>query len=329
MLKKTVLRCCLLLLVTAFGSTAFAAANPPYASIVAFNYNGGTPNINTLKTLDIINMTPWDISIGPAANTQILKGMSASPLVSSWMKGINTAAATGSTAVDPSFAYHSLQIPLANPNVVWQPLDKQIKPKQNVAHTEYMGDTYEGTAPIIFNSNSFQQSSKTVALNFIVTSSGRFASTGSEFQDGVSSDTYPATTLSYGDGSNNYGWKSNDTNHNKNNATHFLTIQQLQVQGTTNWKPITKNIAGTVAQKGVGGQTPGATVESPEILTVSGLAYPNFSSVAGLSALPNQSYDLVVILQAGGYVDMQLLFLAVPSSNNAFLTGTSAGGARR
>jgi len=43
--------------------------------------------------------------------------------------------------------------------------------------------------------------------------------------------------------------------------------------------------------------------------------YPNFSAVTG----DGQNLDLVVIVQAGGYADMQLLFLAVPSSNDGFL----------
>jgi len=56
-------------------------------------------------------------------------------------------------------------------------------------------------------------------------------------------------------------------------------------------------------------------VFAPNYLNVSGLVYPNFSAVAG----DGQNLDLVVIIQAGGYTDMQLFFLAVPKSNNGFL----------
>jgi len=66
---------------------------------------------------------------------------------------------------------------------------------------------------------------------------------------------------------------------------------------------------------GKDGSAPGTTVLAPSYLNVSGLVYPNFSAVTG----DGQNLDLVVIVQAGGYADMQLLFLAVPSSNDGFL----------
>jgi len=69
-MKKILL--CSLLLLTVFGSVVFAAAPAaPYANIIAFNemapgwgVSSSNPNVSTLGVLDIINMTPWDISLG-------------------------------------------------------------------------------------------------------------------------------------------------------------------------------------------------------------------------------------------------------------------------
>jgi len=311
MLKKNMLLCCLLLLIVAFGNTTFAA--PPYASILAYNQNNGSgavTNMQTLGTLDIINMTPWDISIGPSANTTILKGMTAAPLQSFWLKGMNTPVVAGNNQVNNAFAYHSLQVPLASMNAAWV-LDSPLN--------SYLGSTSYSTIPLVFNSLKFWSGSSTatntVALDLMVTSSAGFAS--------QAMNQFPATTLSYGDGTNNYGWESGDTSPNNSvmskGVTNFLTIQQKQIQGTQNWVPITNNLAGINVQKGVGGTTPGTPIQCPPFLSVSGLAYPNFSSTAGVTAITGQNYDLVVIIQSGGYADMQLIFLAVPTANDGFI----------
>ncbi len=85
MSKRNILLCSLLLIVTAFSSIAIAAettslttATPaPYASIVAYNQNNinqNKPEVSTLGVFDIINMTPWNISIGPGpAGTAMLR----------------------------------------------------------------------------------------------------------------------------------------------------------------------------------------------------------------------------------------------------------------
>lgn len=311
MLKKNMLLCCLVLFIVAFGNTTFAA--PPYASILAYNQNNGSDavtNMQTLGTLDIINMTPWDISVGPSAQTTILKGMTAAPLQSFWLKGINTPVVAGNASMNNAFAYHSLQIPLASMNAPWA-LDTPLY--------NYLGSTSYSTIPIVFNTMKFWSGSSTatntVALDFMVTSSAGFAS--------QTMNQFPATTLSYGDGTNNYAWESGDTSPNNSamskGVTNFLTIQQKQIQGTQNWVPITNNVAGVNKQNGVGGKAAGTLIQCPPFLSVSGLAYPNFSSVSGVSAIAGQNYDLVVIIQSGGYADMQLLILAVPSTNDAYL----------
>ena len=136
---------------------------------------------------------------------------------------------------------------------------------------------------------------------------------------------FPATTFSYGDGTNNYGWESNDVYAPKpsdsgpnpvQTAIQFLEIQ-AQASGNNNgsngvnWQPITAGLQPVAMNSGVA---------CPTYLTVSGLAYKNFSVIAG----DGMNLDLVVILQAGGYADMQLLFLAVPSGSNTLLTRASA-----
>ena len=88
MSKRNILLCFLLLILTAFSSIAFAAeatasittaTPPPYASIVAYNQNNinqSKPEASTLGVFDIINMTPWNISVGPGpAGTAMLQGM--------------------------------------------------------------------------------------------------------------------------------------------------------------------------------------------------------------------------------------------------------------
>jgi hypothetical protein len=76
-------------------------------------------------------------------------------------------------------------------------------------------------------------------------------------------ENYPVTALSFGDGTNNYGWVSNDTMVYANirkNTTHFLTIQALQGSA---WKPITNNLAVQASNN---------EVQSPKYLPFQGLS---------------------------------------------------------
>ncbi|HWR31357.1 MAG TPA: hypothetical protein VN631_16140, partial [Negativicutes bacterium] len=316
--------CALLLLLTTGCSLAFAAAAAPYASIVAYNerlINGEKPNISTLGVLDIINMTPWNISIGPSLDTPMLNGMTNSAWHGMWLAGINynnqpwmpsPNGPPSTNGLGGSYAFHSFQVGLSNLNNAWV---------LNKTATGYSYPVYYDTIPIVFNSKTFTQGNQTVALNFSPTSTEGlgviyYQLIGTQNVEMV----YPANALSIGDGTNNYGWNSSDTTISTlKSTTHFLTIQGT---GTTanDWKPITNGLGGMTAYKGADGSAKGAPVQAPTLLTVAGLVYPNFSNVAG----DTRSLDLVVILQAGGYGDMQLLFLAVPNGRDTFLPGVSA-----
>jgi len=310
MLKRNILFCSLVLLLTAFSNVAFATA--PYASIVAYNEKapgmGGNnnPNVSTLGVLDIINMTPWDISIGPGPqNTAMIPGLTTGTSFNSfWLAGFHNPSSKNNFG--GSFAFHSYQVALNNLNNGWALKD--------TAPSVFSQPVWYDSIPLVFNSNSFTQSGNTVALNFAATST-----VGFDVNYNSKTANFPATALSFGDGTNNYGWESNDTMiyyNNWKNTTHFLTLAGLGAN-SGNWKPIASNLGGITTSNGVGGSAPGTPVKAPAYLNVSGLAYKNFSAVAG----DNQNLDLIVIVQAGGYADMQLLFLAVPSSNDALLTG--------
>jgi len=312
MLNRKILLCSLVLLLTAFSNVAFAIA--PYASIVAYNElipsTGGnnTPNVSTLGVLDIINMTPWDISIGkgPVNTPKMLNGMTTGSWNSFWLAGFNKPSNKGNFG--GSFAFHSYQVALNNLNNAWVLDNKQSGFSQPILYD---------TIPIVFNSNSFNSTdSKTIALNFTATSTEGF---DVSYNSGI--NNFPATALSFGDGTNNYGWQSNDTmiysGSSWKNTTHFFTLQGL---GTTanGWKPIASNLGGiNTHNNGMDGSAPNTTVKGPTYLNISGLAYPNFSKVAG----DGQNLDLVVIIQACGFSDMQLIFMAVPTSNDGFLKG--------
>ena len=339
MSKRNILLCFLLLILTAFSSIAFAAeatasittaTPPPYASIVAYNQNNinqSKPEASTLGVFDIINMTPWNISVGPGpAGTAMLQGMTTSSqkFTSLWLAGFNN----NKTAWNPNnpapsisgfgggFAFHSFQIALSNLNNAWALKNKVSGAKSSNAQS-YSETVFYETVPIVFNSSSFAQGNNTVALNFSATSTVGF---NGVFFQGMYEDMFPATTLSFGDGTNSYGWQSFEmvpASTVGKNTTHFLTLQALQGQGTgvNSWKPIVAKMGGQQSFTGKDGSAPGTTVLAPSYLNVSGLVYPNFSAVTG----DGQNLDLVVIVQAGGYADMQLLFLAVPSSNDGFL----------
>lgn len=313
MLKRTIGVFTLLLFLSAVGGTAFAVA--PYASVIAYNQSAGykssgwpSPTANTLGTLDIINMTPWDISIGmnQQSGTQILKGMIDSSgdtansvsFVPGYLAGINGKGWSPSAKSNANFAYHSIHLNLAALQNVWK-LDNAITSPKNT----YVSNPVQ----LVFNSQA-STGNNTVALDFFATSSSGFNSGGN-----------PATALSFGDGTNNYGWQTDMTKGT--NVTHFLTVQASQVQGggsVNAWKPITQKLANTTTQAGYNkGKATNVNVQVPNYITTSGLAYPNFSSIAG----DGGSFDLVVILQTGDYVDCALIFLAVPSTNNGFLQG--------
>jgi len=86
------------------------------------------------------------------------------------------------------------------------------------------------------------------------------------------------------------------------NVSQFLTIQ-AQGQNANNWQPVpTANGVYT------------GTVQHPTYLNSAALAYPNFSTVANVTAVPGVEYDLVVMLQSGDYADCSLIFLAVPKT---------------
>ncbi|MHC1759426.1 MAG: hypothetical protein AB9917_07940 [Negativicutes bacterium] len=310
MLKRNIVFFTLLLLLGAFGGIASAAA--PYASVIAYNQSSAyhsqgwaSPTANALGTLDIINMTPWDISIGmnQPANSPILVGMidTSVSFYPGYLAGINGKKWSPSAKNNAAFAYHSTHLNLAALQNVWK-LDKLLSPNP------YSKATYvSNPIQIVFNSQA-GTGSNTVALDFIATSSGGFSNGGN-----------PATALSFGDGTNNYGWQTEMTTGT--NVTHFLTIQASQGQGASGlvgWKPITQKLATTTSQPGfMKGKATNVPVQVPNYITTSGLAYPNFSSVAG----DGGNFDLVVILQTGDYVDCALIFLAVPSTNNGFLQG--------
>ena len=326
MSRRNILLCALLIFMTTCNSIAFATQPPPYASIVAYNENnisgiggGANPNFSTLGVLDVINMTPWDISLGSGANKPLfpgnpgIAGAPYSAWLGQWLAGFHKPSSSTSN-FGGNFAYHSIQIALNNLNNVWV-LANSVP--------GYAKPLYYDTIPIVVNSNSFTQNSNTANLTFAVTSAQSFT--------GIAQNqtSFPATALSIGDGNNNYGWE----NYNISgvygvggipyiSTTHFLTVLGLGNNANV-WKPITNNLGGVVANTGVvaKGYTGSPIVQSPNLLTVAGLVYPNFSAVAG----DKGNFDLVVILQAGGYADMQLLFLAVPNSNDAFLAGSTAG----
>src|SRR5665647_18393 len=225
MFKRTALLCVLVLLLTAaFSSVAFATA--PYASIIAYNelisnQGGGgyrsQPNVSTLGVLDIINMTPWNISLG-TPGAPMLQGMTTlnpswTPF---WLAGFNKPTQTTSN-FGGGFAFHSFQVALNNLNNAWQLKNKLSGFSQPI---------FYDSIPLVFNSNTFTPAGNTVALNFIATSTSGF---DVSYESGIYN--YPATAISFGDGTNNYGWASNDTMIYSavswKNTTHFLTIQGL------------------------------------------------------------------------------------------------------
>ena len=327
------LLCCLLVSVLVLSGTAFATT--PYASIVVYNEmapglwgNGGknNPEVSTLGVLDIINMTPWNISIGPGPQgTPMFCGMTTNQpynnMTSLWLAGIyganfpNTKTANNATNFGGSFAFHSIQVPLANLNNVWQLQNTSNNTSQNSAYNKITGvysqPIYTCTEPIAFNSNSFATNG--ISLNLTATSTEGF-----DVPYASSTENYPATALSFGDGTNNYGWESNDTMiyySSWKNTTHFMTIQAPANSINSAWKPITAKLAKASTQNGV---------VCPMFLNLSGLVYPNFPGGTGDGLASNLNMDLVVILQAGGYADVALIFLAVPSENDAFLAGSTS-----
>jgi len=114
-----------------------------------------------------------------------------------------------------------------------------------------------------------------------------------------------AAALSFGDGTNNYGWSTPYTNigavegkppySSTQKVTQLLTIQATGTQ--TAWAP-TSITAGSLS--------------APTYLNTAALIYPSFSSVSGVSVMQGVVYDLVALLQSGDYANCSLIFLAVP-----------------
>ena len=320
MMKRVAILSFFLAAMIALGSIGFAAGNP-YASILVYNHGGysvgGTiqsvTNGTPLAQMNLINLTPWDISFGASGNEDNLHGMAVAPKSTNllavtpfFLKGINTA--TG------PWAYRSMQIPLVNPNNAWitntkgssniPPVSQSTNIPTANSGFKFNGSTNYISVPIVFNSQS-STASTGAALSFMVTSSTNLSSTGNM-------NSYPSPVLSYGDGTNFYAYQTTNMqgfDGTVNEVTNLLTIQALQ--GGTKWVPITPQLANTQQNTGI---------PSPQYLSVSGLAYPNFSAVAG----DGGNFDLVVILQAGDFADVSLLFLAIPNGYNPLITGTAS-----
>ncbi len=329
MLKRNIVCFCLMVCVAAFSGAA--SANPPYASILAYTQGQNMqPTMNMLAVLNIINLTPWEIYIGdPTNKTDIMKGFSGSQIPNTptavnsfWLKGVtgaNDSSGGGQQASGTSgFAFHSVQIGLSNPNNSWVQSSannnknynsKSIdltskasattqKPYQNyAAHTAYF------SLPIVINSTNGQQNAKTAALNFMVTGSEGFATAAAM---SMGKYTYMAAyALSFGDGTNNYGWATNNTNipntygappyNSTQKVTQLLTIQAAGSQ--SGWAP-SSITAGSLSK--------------PVYLNTAALMYPNFSNLSGVGVVQGISYDLVALLQSGDYANCSLIFMAVP-----------------
>lgn len=212
------------------------------------------------------------------------------------------------------FAFHSIQIALNNTNNVWQ--------LSNTLSTGSKLNTYYTSVPITFNSRTGTSSSNTVGLNFIVTSSAGLETGGGN------TNYEPIPMLLSGTGQQqgvqNYVWVTDNTwyvtgQRNQNypsNVIQILTIQAAYPAGGpgagSTWFPVT-NLVPTMANSSV----------YPKVVTLAGLVCPNYSSLAGKPK--SVSYDLVVLLQAGNYADMALMFFAVPSANNPFYSSAAAG----
>jgi len=348
MLNKKILLCSLVLILTTFSSVAFATTpapvpipvgppvlpplpTAPYASIVSYVQEpNANPWINTLETLDIINMTPWDISIGdrPGSNVPMLVGMTELPIVPFWMSGINGLNWTPGQPVVTSgktmgFAFHSIQVKLNDTNNVW-------KLSNLIPNTGSALNTYYTSIPITFGSRVGTSATDAVGLNFIVTSSAGLQANATKKGGGT-----PIPLLMSGPGVryyttqpqppiNNNVWSSNLFNYDNgqyggnapSRATQLLTIQARPatngLKAGNTWYPITSNLVPIAPQSEL---APGKPSNFPQVCTLAGLVCPNYSSTA---AFPVASYDLVVLLQSGNYADMALIFLAVPSANDPF-----------
>ncbi len=131
------------------------------------------------------------------------------------------------------FAFHSFQIALSNLNNAWS-LKNKVSESKNSNTPNYSETVYYETVPIIFNSSSFSQGNNTVALNFSATSTVGF-NVMYMLPGGMTpmEDFYPGTTLSFGDGTNSYGWQSFEmvpgSTVGKKHDTLF-TVQALQVK---------------------------------------------------------------------------------------------------
>ena len=329
MLKRSVIFYCLLVFVASI--SGLASANAPYASILAYTQGQNMqPTMNMLAVLNIINLTPWEIYIGdPTNKNDIMKGFSGSQIPNTptavnsfWLKGItgaNDSSGGGGQATGSSgFAFHSVQIGLSNPNNSWVQSSAKSNTNYNSnsinltskannttqnPYQNYAAYTAYFSLPIVINSTNGQQNAKTAALNFMVTGSEGFATASSMSLDKY---TYMAAyALSFGDGTNNYGWATNNTSipsimgappySSTQKVTQLLTIQAAGSQ--SGWAP---------------SSITAGSLNKPTYLNTAALMYPNFSNLSGVGAVPGISYDLVALLQSGDYANCSLIFLAVP-----------------
>ena len=114
-----------------------------------------------------------------------------------------------------------------------------------------------------------------------------------------------AYALSFGDGTNNYGWATNNTNigaivgkppySSTQKVTQLLTIQAAGSQ--SGWAP---------------SSITAGSLNKPTYLNTAALMVANFSNQSGVGVVQGISYDLVALLQSGDYANCSLIFMAVP-----------------
>ena len=281
-----------------------------------------TPTMNVISTINIINMTPWNIFIGNSSDKNVFSTITNpaddnSGYVASTLWGINTPV---SSVPKYSGAFTSEKIPIMQPyggdktlniSSPWLTSAFSADKISVPASATYTFNNCELTVPLTFNSTTSTSSGTSPQLNLVfTTSAGLLQSSSGNFTQmlntPVVSSVINGVVNAYASPAfqqpvEEYGQL--DTNmYPTGLGYNNVVFMALQAAANTQWQVLN-------------GITPLTSAAStlPGCLNVCGMVYPKFSTVAK-PGVAGTVMDLGVILMSGDGAEITVLFVAVPEA---------------
>ena len=292
-----------LLLIISLSATVLAADNlPVFVNALAYYPSSpsspanGNAGPRTLPNLNIINLSPFTISIGQQNSSDIFLTGSGNSFTPAPVRAITL---SGLNGLANNVAYNSVQLALSTPERPW------IAPGAGTTGTGAVGSL---AVPVTINTGSGNYT-----IYFTITSSQYLYSGGASNYTPAPLLTSSSINSSYNQPA--YGWSSSELigANGAPNTVQFIGLES----GETSWKVATGlgSFLGSATSSG-------KPIAVPYTMSAAGLVCPKIASESG------NYLDLAVIVQSGDLAQLSLIFVAVNTQNDWLLGPATNGGTR-